>query len=215
MYPISPLAPLWTKIWKESLIWFHQQHIIPAPASSTCFSIWIPHSGDRCVYYSCLCLPAALCLCPSASVSLHWWPAFPQASCPCLLSTVHLTQNSFLREKRCQLYFWGDLSSSAITENVPKGHQKEETWFHVTRNWDFWFGLLHLFSPPTRFLFSRHTVLRPAHSSPNTLRWAEGTCWSLPSPKNYWLMVKSGVRQVWIWISDPPITHCMPCTKFI
>lgn len=167
---------------------------------------------------SCLCLPAALCLCPSASVSLHWWPAFPQASCPCLLSTsVHLTQNSFLREKRCQLYFtrWPLL----ISHNWKCAKGASEGRDLVSRNKKLGIsGLVYCTSSPILPVsFSpRHTVLRPAHSSPNTLRWAEGTCWSLPSPKkNYWLMVKSGVRQVWIWISDPPITHCMPCTKFI
>lgn len=104
-YPISPPSSLYEqKSEREPHLISPTTHHPCTPISTTPFSFWTPFRIQMCITL-CLCLSTAL----NVSVPLHLSPCTVGQFCPTSVSlvlvSVYLTQNSFLREQRCQLYF--------------------------------------------------------------------------------------------------------------
>lgn len=172
------VLPLWTKIWKRGSSDFTNSSSSLHPYFNHPLLILDPLQDTE-VHHS-----VSQCLCPSASVSLHCWSVLPHVcvSCPCLC--LPHTQNSFLREQRCQLYFtrWPLLVNN--NKKCAKGAVGGRDLVSRTGSSGFpvWSVAALLSSCP----FPCHHItlyFHPAHTPPTTLRRAEGTCWSLPSPK--------------------------------
>lgn len=177
--------PLWKKSEREPHLISPTAHHPCTPISTTpfSFSFWTPFRIQMCITL-CLCLSTAL----NVSVPLHLSPCTVGQFCPTSVSlvlvSVYLTQNSFLREQRCQLYFtrWSLLVNN--NKKCAKGAVGGRDLVSLTGSLGFpvWSVAALLSSCP----FPCHHItlyFHLAHTPPTTLRRAEGTCWSLPSPK--------------------------------
>lgn len=203
------VLPLWTKIWKRGSSDFTNSSSSLHPYFNHPLLILDPLQDTE-VHHS-----VSQCLCPSASVSLHCWSVLPHVcvSCPCLC--LPHTQNSFLREQRCQLYFtrWPLLVNN--NKKCAKGAVGGRDL--VSRNRKLGVSGLVCCSSSLILPISlspHHVVLPPGtHPSHHTQASRRNVLISPFTKRNYWLMVKAGIRQTQIWIPDPPLIHCMPCTS--